>query len=120
MGAIDGQRFVIARLGRLEPSFILVDIADMADGMSELQRFAGAAIDRRSLFIMLERCARIFEVALNLAKTGERTGQSLPFFCLAAGADSFNQIASGIGRPMVSSRLGSLVQEVVDCVCHNH
>ncbi|MGA9416418.1 MAG: hypothetical protein WBV60_17165, partial [Terriglobales bacterium] len=63
-------------------------------------------------FVMLERRVGAMQVTLNLPQSGERPRQISSDPSITTLGNSFNQVLLGVRKPMLSSRLKSLLYKL--------
>ena len=118
MAAIESERFVITVLSQFRTSLVPMDIADMSNGVCDSEHIAFRAVESEGLLIMLKGSLAAIKVAFNLAECGESLREISSRAGVAAECDSFDKIAFGISKAMLSARLKSLQQELIGCGGH--
>jgi hypothetical protein len=86
--SIQRERFVIQRLGEIVAAVVVMEIAEVAEGVREEERVADLAADGRCFFIKRQRLRAAAEVAVDLSDAFER----------------FDQFASACRSRAISSR----------------
>ena len=107
--AIDLQGFLITALSLFATAIMPVNVRHMPNRMGQRQRIAQGAVDGDGFLIMLAGGIAVLQVPLNAAQTCERLCQLKRDASVATDLDRFDQIPSGIGQAILSSRLKGLL-----------
>lgn len=117
--AIEVQCFQIEGLGQFQTSSILVDITDVADGVSQLERIAFCAVDGDGFLVVLKRGIQMMQVSLNLSQTGQGLGQVRRRTRAASQRDRLGEVEFSVSQTKFESRLRCLLQEMSERVRHS-
>ena len=112
MGAINCERFLIARFGQFHAARVLVNVTQMPDGVCERERVAINPADGDRLIIELPRGIAIPHVALDLAESFEGLCQFALSACVTAESDRVGKIQMSDGQTILSSRALPLFHEL--------
>ncbi len=110
--AVDGKGLSVERLGNIEPSGIRVDVGDVADGVREMERLGGCAVDGRGFRVVLEGEVKVAEVTLDLAAGGECGSELRGLRRLARQRDGLVEVSTGIVETEFTACLSGLGEEV--------
>ena len=118
MAAIESEGFVVAGLGQFGASRVVMNIAQMADGVSQSEGLTFFAADCSGLLIVLPRGIAFMQVPLDLSQASEDIRQLGSAAILPKDANSLGRIPFGIGKPILLSRLLGPPQQFLGCICH--
>ena len=118
VAAIESESFVIAGRGQFGASLLVTNIAQVADGVCQSERFTLLAIDGNGFLIVLPCGITFTEVPLDLSQTSEDLRQLGPAAIPPQNANGLGRIPFGVGKPILSSRPLGLSQQLSDCAGH--
>ena len=116
--SIKSEGLVVAGLGQFGASRVMMNVAQVADGVRQSERSTLLAIDGNGFLIVLPCGITFTEVPLDLSQTSEDLRQLGPAAIPPQNANGLGRIPFGVGKPILSSRPLGLSQQLSDCVGH--
>ena len=101
MAAIESEGFVIAGLGQFGAARVVMNIAEMADGVSQSECLTFFAADRNGLLIVPPRGVGFMQVPLDLSQASEDLCQLSSAAILPKDANSLGRIPFGVGKLII-------------------
>ena len=111
VGAVEGEGLDVVRLGEVEEALVLEDVAEVADGVGELEGIVELAIEGRGFLVVEVGCAEVLEVALGFAEGDEGLNEMLGVMGRAGFREGAGEEIAGLRQAMVEACFVALMEE---------
>ena len=118
MTAIDREGLSVARLRQFETRFILMDVAEMSNCVSQPQSVASVSADPDRFLIEWERGIPATEIAFDLTQALERTNQACRATRTPTGGNRLREVPTRVGRTPGTARSVAPRDEKPSQECH--
>jgi len=118
MCTVNAERFRVEGIRELELFQVDVNIADMTNGVRQLEGIIKIAVQRSGFSIVPQGFRGATEIAVNLSQCGERPRQQQVIFIYAGEPHRFKQISLGVVSTMRKPGLAGTRQQRFDFVLH--
>lgn len=109
LGPIERQSFVVARLGQIRATCVLMDIPQMPHGVGQQERIVQLAAKRDGFSVECASGVPFSEIPFDLTERLERAHQVVRRVRFTTERNGLDQIPMGIGQPVLAAGVGGLV-----------